>query len=271
MFRAQSGDCGLRAFALALAIFCSATWGAGQLPAQEPPAREGNAKSSRVATVQRIGEDGEIVLRLGEKEQVVTLIGVAWPEDETAVALRDYLDRLLLGESIIVDEAAVPQTTTKPSESGKLRETADAPRAVFLRRAPDHYFVNLEIVRLGYARVLAKPTFAQLAEFREAESKARDAGKGVWAIGGDGRGHETGQRVERGKGGREVKPDGEKPRSAGGKSSAENAGDTVYVTPSGKKYHRSDCRFAANAKSISLDDAVRKGYAACSRCKPPAR
>lgn len=44
---------------------------------------------------------------------------------------------------------------------------------------------------------------------------------------------------------------------------------TVYITKSGKKYHRSSCSSLRNSKiPISLEDAQNKGYTACKNCKP---
>lgn len=45
---------------------------------------------------------------------------------------------------------------------------------------------------------------------------------------------------------------------------------TVYVTRTGKKYHRDGCRYLAQSKfPISLKDAQAKGYTACKVCHPP--
>jgi biopolymer transport protein ExbD len=42
---------------------------------------------------------------------------------------------------------------------------------------------------------------------------------------------------------------------------------TVYVTRTGKKYHRDGCRYLAASKiAISLKDAKAKGYTACKVC-----
>jgi competence protein ComEC len=46
--------------------------------------------------------------------------------------------------------------------------------------------------------------------------------------------------------------------------------ETVYVTKTGKKYHRATCRYLSRSKiSTSLKDAKANGYTACSVCKPP--
>jgi competence protein ComEC len=45
---------------------------------------------------------------------------------------------------------------------------------------------------------------------------------------------------------------------------------TLYITRTGKKYHRDGCRYLAASKSpISLKDAKAKGYTACKVCRPP--
>lgn len=43
----------------------------------------------------------------------------------------------------------------------------------------------------------------------------------------------------------------------------------VYVTPTGKKYHTSDCRYVYPSTAIELDlDTAKKSYTPCSVCKP---
>lgn len=44
----------------------------------------------------------------------------------------------------------------------------------------------------------------------------------------------------------------------------------VYITGSGEKYHRSDCRYVNDSsKRLSLEDAIDRGYTPCSVCNPP--
>lgn len=46
---------------------------------------------------------------------------------------------------------------------------------------------------------------------------------------------------------------------------------TVYKTPSGKKYHTADCRTVKNtSEAISVADALRLGLQPCKICKPNA-
>jgi hypothetical protein len=46
---------------------------------------------------------------------------------------------------------------------------------------------------------------------------------------------------------------------------------TVYVTRTGKKYHREGCRYLVRGKvPMTLKEAKAKGYAPCKVCHPPA-
>lgn len=55
------------------------------------------------------------------------------------------------------------------------------------------------------------------------------------------------------------------------KPSLPKADITVYVTQTGRKYHRITCRYLKNRKifSIKRSRAIREGYIPCSVCKPP--
>jgi hypothetical protein len=45
---------------------------------------------------------------------------------------------------------------------------------------------------------------------------------------------------------------------------------TVYITRTGKRYHRDGCRYLATSKiPISLKDAKARGFTACKVCHPP--
>ena len=45
---------------------------------------------------------------------------------------------------------------------------------------------------------------------------------------------------------------------------------TVYVTKTGKKYHRDGCRSLSRSKiPMTLKDAKAQGYTACLVCRPP--
>ena len=51
---------------------------------------------------------------------------------------------------------------------------------------------------------------------------------------------------------------------------AQTKEQTVYITKTGKKYHRATCRYLSHSKiAASLKDAKGNGFTACSVCRPP--
>ena len=45
--------------------------------------------------------------------------------------------------------------------------------------------------------------------------------------------------------------------------------DTVYITRTGKKFHRDGCRSLSRSKiPVRRADAIARGYGACKICKP---
>lgn len=44
--------------------------------------------------------------------------------------------------------------------------------------------------------------------------------------------------------------------------------DVVYITNNGSKYHRNNCSYLKSKKAITKEQAITKGYTACSRCNP---
>ena len=102
----------------------------------------------------------------------------------------------------------------------------------YVFRSPDGLFVNLEIVRQGYGHAYVKYPFEYMELFRQYESKARRFGKGLWSLSPP------------------EPPEGE---------------ITVYVTKSGKKYHRESCLWGNIAMTLS---EARERYSPCARCTP---
>ena len=113
-----------------------------------------------------------------------------------------------------------------------------------LYRAPDGLFVNLEIVRQGYGHTYTHFPFKHMELFRHYGDRARIAAKGLYRD------------------------------DASAQSDISSMVDTksesqVYVTRTGKKYHRDGCLSLSKSKiAISLVEAQQK-YGPCGRCNPP--
>lgn len=186
-----------------------------------------------------------VSVRLEASAHTLVLAGMTIPRGEPARArLRQFLEHLLLGEEVYVrPESAIPDPPLP----------ANSPEAC-LFRAPDGLLVNLEAVRQGYAEVRAEPPCEHLELLRHYEQRAREAKKGVWA--------------PLSRKGQQSAVSNSQPATAGAAPKADEI--TVYVTKTGKKYHREGCQhLQKSSRAITLKEALEKGYEPCSRCKPP--
>lgn len=201
----------------------------------------------------------------GREEWRVRLLGVASPRwSEAAAEARLFLERLLGGESVYLvgpgDASGVgPEETERTGVASQGTAAKDpAERAAYVYRAPDGLFVNLELVRQGYAPVAARERFEHRALFRAWEERARMAEKGIW-----GRPERPASQP------RQTEQERPKRTSASSQPSTRTHVKLVYVTRSGEKYHLPDCpALRGSGRAIPIEEA-RKRYTPCSRCKPP--
>jgi endonuclease YncB( thermonuclease family) len=239
------------AVGFAAAVLMAAAWPSpqGQAPPANSPPRE-LARAQR-GEVSSILDERTLQVTLADGSSRIRLAGVARPHSEPERAAgRDFLERLLTSEHVQVE------FLPRPSQAVGDQAPSD-PVDAYVFRDPDGFFVNLELIRLGYAPAASKPDHPREDAFRAQEARARAAGKGVW-------------RTPRAKDSPQP-PNRPAPVTADATGNAPSAaGETlVYVTPSGSKYHRADCRFAkGTARAITLDEARRR-HQPCSVCKPP--
>jgi competence protein ComEC len=61
----------------------------------------------------------------------------------------------------------------------------------------------------------------------------------------------------------------EAPKSSNAITTPVDKSDAVFVTESGKKYHRAGCRYLdQSSRQMSKNDAIKAGYGPCDICKP---
>jgi micrococcal nuclease len=117
----------------------------------------------------------------------------------------------------------------------------------------DSTFVNALIVTMGYGYAYTRFPFRYEDWFRRLEQEARHAKRGVWGFGA--------ASGEFGRG-----PNAGDLGIGAGDADAET---TVYVTRTGRKYHREGCRSLARSMiPIRLADAVLRS-GPCGICSPP--
>ncbi|MDE0681648.1 MAG: hypothetical protein OXI63_01915 [Candidatus Poribacteria bacterium] len=119
----------------------------------------------------------------------------------------------------------------------------------YLYRAPDGLFVNLEIVRQGYGHAYTQFPFKHMELFRYYGNRARTSGKELYGA---------------------LQPSmSEVVPSVDSAAIGETSEEQVFVTRTGKKYHREGCISLRRSKiPISLTEAKQR-YGPCGRCNPP--
>lgn len=128
-----------------------------------------------IAEVVRVVDGDTVVLRRQNVLVVARLLGVDTPETvhprkEVEFYGREasrFLANLLTGEQV-----AVVRERRRTDRYGR--------ELVYLYRMPDGLFVNLEIVRQGYGRVLTAFPFKHQDMFLHYERQAREAQRGLW-------------------------------------------------------------------------------------------
>lgn len=230
------------------------------------------------AVVLRITDECAIVLRTSADERTVALLDVAAPaQDPARRRLRLFLEQLLIGESTLF----APLLSASP-EAERCAD-ANAPVPGDLYRLPDGLYVNLEVIRRGAAAVCEKTAGPRLALLGHFERIARDRRKGIWSPAAEVESAPPSPTADE-KIPPSVKtgPAQPPPKSRPGAQSvsgdtpdaakADLAKITVWITKSGTKYHRADCRhLRKSGQALSLKDALEKGYEPCKSCKPPTR
>jgi micrococcal nuclease len=195
--------------------------------------------------VSRVIDGDTVVLLIDDSPVKVRLIGVDTPEtvhpskpvQHYGKEASAFTRNLLRGESVYLKYGF-----ERTDRYGRL--------LAYLYRAPDGLFVNAEIVRQGYGHAYVQFPFEHMDEFVALQARAREAGKGLWA---------TSPAKPAPKSAISSKPDRDSPG---------HDHETVYVTTSGKKYHRDGCgHLKKSKKAISLEE-VKERYTPCKVCKP---
>ncbi len=211
-----------------------------------------DADSVPTARVVAVNDDCSLIVRTSKVRRQVAFAGIRVPRDSRRrTDLRRFLTQLLAGETVWLQ--ALPGHDPKPAAVSAAVRSTEPPHVAqaWVFRAPDGLFVNLEVVRQGAARADLPSDSAYRELFKHYEERARRNHRGLWA-------------------GRSAAKSGARHSTAGQTPRTEAGTVTVYVTKSGKKYHRQGCIYLRrSSRPISLQEAIRKGYTPCSRCKPP--
>ncbi len=192
-----------------------------------------------------LGPD-RILIRKGQTQQTVKLLGVSAVQAKLLELAQDKPGKAVPAPRPYNSQAVEFLNNLLAAERVYVLDdrpgiaAATGPKPVKIFRAPDGLYVNLELVRQGYTRMAPGGLAGERGLFETYQARARQAGKGLWS--------------------KLIAPT---------PATTLPGVTTVYITKSGKKYHRSQCQFLAKSKiSINLIQAKQRGYTPCRICKP---
>ncbi|CAB4548083.1 MAG: thermonuclease family protein [Actinomycetes bacterium] len=130
------------------------------------------------AVVERVVDGDTVVVDVDGRRETVRLIGIDTPE---TVRPGSPVECFGPEASAATKELLPAGTPVRLERDVEARDDYDR-LLVYLVRATDGLFVNLELVRAGYATPLTfPPNVAHVDEFVAAAAEARDAGRGLWS------------------------------------------------------------------------------------------
>jgi len=247
---------------LMVGLMMSCCWALRSMaaPVDAPPAPgpQDLSKFPR-AQVVRVIDGDKVLLRINGGERLCRLVGVDATEPAPPVKGAEpygpeasrFTANLLAGEEVWV--AANPLAAQFDDYQRLL---------AYLFRVPDGLFVNLELVRQGYARAYCVYPFAYSSQFQRSEAVAKAAGKGMWAK----TAASTQDRATTVTTATTARGSAPRPNTL---ATHRGMDKTVYITAKGKKYHAAGCRIIKRgATPITLGEALRRGLTPCAICRP---
>ncbi len=235
------------------------------LPKLNPP----NPSELIDAQLVRVIDGDTLLLRVDGKNHLYQTLGANAPElgpksqTPAAQSAQRYLARLLEGEHLSIhhDPKGIYDTNNK--------------RAAYIYRAPDMLLVNLELVRLGFAKHDDRFGSLHVDAFAYYNSLAQELEKGVWGSQEELFDQSTPSKTQ------QPTPK-QTPELVQETSTSDDRQDQkveqdqkeqikdqrIYITKSGSSYHLKDCPHLTNSTRETTRDKIRSTHTPCKTCQP---
>ena len=129
------------------------------------------------AVVDAVVDGDTLAVRLGERRERVRLLGIDTPESvKPDTPVECYAKEAAARLRALLPAGTQVRLVRDVEERDRYRRLL-----AYVYRQPDGLFVNLDMVRGGYAQLLTyPPNVAHTDELRRAVADARRAGRGLW-------------------------------------------------------------------------------------------
>lgn len=253
---------GLSLFLLLFA-FASAALGQGVAPVQQGSAYKlSESKRPDFARIVDVIDGDTVKLNSGE---TVRLIGVDTPE---TVDPRKPVQAFGKEASDFLKRVATGQTVRLEYDGYNKRDRYQ--RLLVYLYLSDGTMLNRLIIAEGYGHAYLNYPFKYMEDFRQCETAARQQGKGLWKPAP--RPAPLSKMPLGTTALSQLVPLPIVPATSMGFHDAKNSvvlSQSVYLAPTGKKYHRANCPSLKGSKTPTTEQAaIDGGFQACKRCYP---
>jgi micrococcal nuclease len=147
-------------------------------PSTSPTAGLHPEGATETARVVRVVDGDTLIIDRGRGDERLRYIGIDTPESVRPDTPVEFMGREASAANAALVEGAMVVLETDVSETDQFDRLL---RYVWLREGDTWLFVNLELVRQGYAQVVTFPPDVRWIDApRAAQRVARDAGIGLW-------------------------------------------------------------------------------------------
>jgi micrococcal nuclease len=233
-------------------------------PAIELP----NPDKLTLGKVVRIFDGDTILIRVGTSQHRYQLLGVNAPEfipsDRTpepyALEARRFVEQLLLDEQVYIQFDPLAK-----------RDVSNQ-RIAYIFRAPDMLFVNLELIRQGYAKHTTRYNSLYSESMTFYASKAKELDRGIWNPKATQLNWtpqlDDPESSNRSTNRDEPSSEQQSPLKPAKEKNAESSSSTVYITQYGKSYHLKDCHHLSESSRKADREDIKSTHKPCISCKP---
>ncbi len=244
----QRGFFGFLIILMATAVFAQPqTPGTPSNPDSVPLHQAPDYASLSTGTVIRVLDQNTVLIEIDGETERLDLLGVSGATGaqhaSQAKQAIDTLNRLTLGETVLIQN----------DPSGELNRANK--RVAYLYRAPDHLFINLELVRQGLTRLSNASMSIHSPLFEHYQRRAQQRERGIWNP-------------------NEPPPQPDTladPLPAPSEAQPSSGPDrTIYITAHGTKYHRKDCSHLTDSARPTTRESIATSHGPCKTCEPDA-
>ena len=199
--------------------------------------------------VTRVLDENTLLIEVDGKNTRYDLLGIsgALQIKEQRELCADMLKRLLLEERVVIQHD--PRGEFTPANR----------RAGYIFRATDTLFVNLELIRNGYARHTDAGMSAHLDAFVHAQRRAETLKLGIW---------DPDANIITLTDEPEPNTEPTQTKTQPAPATITTPTNAIYITPHGKKYHRKDCPHLTDAAKPTTREDIKDSHQPCKTCRP---